>query len=97
MITLQNEIEGFVVANDKVCRATTVGITSDNEMVVILDNGIDLRVRNVKDGYVFRDKFHAQLALNNSLSDRVLIEQHAARQAAASVAQDNQLDAGRVC
>ena len=92
MITLQNEIEGFVVANDKVCRATTVGITSDNEMVVILDNGIDLRVRNVKDGYVFRDKAFAQVTLNNSLSDRVLCEAFDARQAARQALVD-----GRVC
>ena len=76
---LQNEIDGFVVINDKVCKATIVGVTSDDKMVAIIDDGISIEVRNVKEA--FRDEEVAQLTLKNVLSDRVLLKEFNARQA----------------
>jgi hypothetical protein len=82
-ITLKTEITGFVVVNDAVCEATIVGVEIDNEdktwLVVLVNNGIDITTRRVKE--VFPDRSYAEITLKNILSDRVLLEKFDAKYA----------------
>jgi hypothetical protein len=78
-ITLASEIDSFVVVEDQVCTAKIVGITNGDRMTVIADNGINIKVRIVKEA--FRDKLHAEITLKTLLTDREVIKRFNAKEA----------------
>jgi hypothetical protein len=78
-MTLANEIDGSVIIDDAVYNATVVGITSDDQFVVIFNDGVSIQARRVKT--VFPNERHAEATLKNRLADRRVLAEYDVRQA----------------